>query len=178
MTAVNDAFWRDANHVPITDGGLTAYTSKTLTANNATATVPIFGVTGSVLIRRIYGIITTALGNNHTTVYFRLNDQTIQTAITLATGSTASSFTVGSMLEKRDLVTVAIDVNNASTGVFEDGGGKDLPYYQEFRITQKTGGVATNIEYVYSTTNTPTSGAIKFYCTYIPLSDDGAVIAL
>lgn len=178
MAQMADSFWRDANFVPMVDGGVTSSTTKTLTANNTTAAVPLFSVTGSVMIRRLYGIVTTALGSNQTAVYYRLNDQTAQVAITLATGSVVSNFTVGSTIEKNNLATAAVDVNNASAGIFEDGGGKALPYYQEFKLTQKTGGVATNIEYVYTTTNTPTTGAIQFFCTYIPLSANGNIVAL
>ena len=177
MTQVADAFWRDANHVPIKDGGVTATNSKTLSANNTTTAVPLFGITGSVLIRRLYGVVTTTLGTNQTAVYYRLNDQTSQTAMTAAAGSVTSNFAVGSTIEKRDLAAVAVDANNASAGIFEESNIRNLPYYQEFKITQKVGGIATNIEYVYSTNN-QTSGAITFYCTYIPLTTTGNLTAL
>jgi hypothetical protein len=42
-------------------------------------------------------------------------------------------------------------------------------------ITQKTGSVATNIEYRFTSSTNPTTGAMKFYCGFIPLSDDGNV---
>ena len=177
MVQVSDSFWRDANHVPITDGGLTVFNSDTLTANNTTANLPIFKITGSVLIRRLGGVVTTALSSNVTAVSFRVNDQTAQTYLTVLAGTTASSIPAGSVIEKRDLVGVAVDVDTAAAAVFEEATTAGQPYYQEFRLTQKTGGVETDIEFKY-TCNNQSSGAIQFFCTYIPISQDGSVTAL
>lgn len=177
MTQVADSFWRDANHVPITDGGLTVFSSKTLSANNTTDNVPIFEITGSVLIRRLGGVVTTALSSNVTAVSYRLNDQTAQTYLTVIAGTTASSIPTGSIIEKRGLAGVAVDVDSAAAAVFEEATTAGLPYYQEFRLTQKTDGVETDIEFKY-TCNNQSSGAIQFFCTYIPISQDGNITAL
>jgi len=45
-------------------------------------------------------------------------------------------------------------------------------------ITQKTGGIETDIEYVYTTADEPTSGAMTFFVGYLPLSTDGEIAAL
>jgi hypothetical protein len=44
-------------------------------------------------------------------------------------------------------------------------------------IVIKKDGANTDIEYRYSTTNTPTSGVIQFFIEYIPLSASGALTA-
>ena len=171
------SFSRDDNHVPITDGGLTVLSSKSLVANNTTASVPIFKVTGTVLVRRLGGVVTTALSSNVTAVSFRLNDQTAQTYLTVIAGTTASSIPSGSVIEKRDLAGVAVDVDTTAAAVFEEAATAGLPYYQEFRLNQKTGGIETDIEFKY-TCNNQASGAIQFFCTYIPISIDGSLTAL
>ena len=79
MVTVNQSFWRDNNRVPITTDGIMITNSKTFTTTGTVA-VPVFHVTGSVEVRGLWGIVTTALGN-HTAAAFRLNDQGAQTVI-------------------------------------------------------------------------------------------------
>lgn len=46
------------------------------------------------------------------------------------------------------------------------------------RTQQYPIGAATNIEFVYSTPDTPTSGQIQFFIRWLPLSIDASVKAL
>src|SRR5665213_2836387 len=94
------AFLHDANHTPITQLGLTTTDPQTLVGSGTTVDVPIFGITGSVFVNSLYGVITTALGNN-TAAYWRLNDQSAQVSITLSTGTTLTSKTAGSTIVKK-----------------------------------------------------------------------------
>lgn len=152
--------------------------SKTLSANLATATVPVFGFTGTVRVTKLYGIVTTTLGANHTGVYLRLNDQTTQINLTLNTvGSTLSAFGVGAWFGKTGLNTLLLSVKNNNAGVMTEALSAATLLFSEFTVIKKLG-AATNIEYIYSTTDTPTSGVIQFFCEYQPLSSDGAVAAL
>jgi hypothetical protein len=179
MPRVSGSFWRDANSVPIADDGLTVSKSVTFTGNNTTVAVPIFRLTGSVEVRALYGVVTTALGSAHTVAFWRLNDQTAQSAITLATGTTLSSAPVGSVITRRSLVSVALTLVTSAAGGVSDPVAATAPsYFMPFEITQKTGSVQTDIEYVYTTTNTPTTGAMTFYCRYIPLSVDAQLVAV
>lgn len=174
--AEQGAFKRDENFIPITENGLTASKSITLSASNTTAAVPIFNVVGDVQILALYGVVTTALGSNITAAHWRTNDQTAQVAISLATGTTLSSFTAGSLLTRRSLMSVALVGTNANAAAVVDPVGATAPgLFMPFAIVQKTGNVTTDIEFVYTTTNTPTSGAIQFFIGWVPLSANASV---
>ena len=75
--------------------------SKTTNANNTTVSVPLFRITGSIYVKRLYGVVTTVLGPNHTAAHWRLEDGTNTPAVTLATGTTLSSANVGSIIQKK-----------------------------------------------------------------------------
>ena len=173
----NGTFWRDDNHVPVVVDGLTVINNKIFTGSGTTVNVPMFKVTGQVHVKKLYGVVTTAL-LNHTAVSFRLNDQTAQTYITAVGGTSATNAPVGTIVEKNALAATAVDVDSSSTGLFEEIATANLDYYQQFRVGQKTGGIETDIEYCYTTSDTPTSGAIQFFCVYVPLSIDGNLTAL
>lgn len=152
--------------------------SKTLSANNTAANVPIFRTTGTVRYLALYGIVTTVLGSNHTGAYFRLNDQTAQTDITLSTiGVTLSSFGIGSFIGKSALAATLGTIKSVASGQFIESATAGIPLLSEFYITAKSG-ANTDIEYHYATTNTPTSGVIQFFCNWLPISSDGNVTAV
>lgn len=170
----------DVNGSPVYASGSitsTATTSQTLSGNNTTVTTPIFGVTGIVEILRLWLVVTTTLGSNHTAAAYRLNDQTAQVDITLNTGSTLSSFAAGSAAFKRGLVGTALTVINNSAGRANESTATNLPDWSPVILTKKTA-ATTNIEYVYATTNTPTTGVIQHNIEYRPLSADGAITVL
>lgn len=175
--AVTGSFSRDANYVPITFDGITTTDSQTLVASNTTATVPIFRITGTVEVTGLYGIVTTDLGNN-TAAYWRLNDQTSQINITLNTGTALTNAKKGSFILKNALNTVALVKKDAVAGAYTETAAAGQVFFQRFAVTQKTGGINTDIEFVYTTTDTPTTGAIQFFLRWVPLSSDGNVVAL
>lgn len=153
--------------------------TQTLSGNNTTVATPLFRVTGSVKVVGIYGVVTTALGSNITAAYLRLNDQTAQVAISLATGVTLSSFAIGSLITRKSIVSVALTGDNASAAKVTDPVAATAPdVLMPFAVTQKTGGVQTDIEFVYTTTNTPTSGVIKWYARWMPLSEGATLVAV
>ena len=135
-----------------------------LTGDQATVNPPIFTITGSVLVGRLWGVVTTDIGVNHTAASFRINDQTAQVYLTAIGGTTLSAIKAGSLIVKKDLVAVS-EPTTLETMLFSP-----------FIITKKTAAV-TQIEYKYSTTDHPTTGAIRFYISYYPLSDDGLIQA-
>lgn len=147
--------------------------TQTLSANNTTAAVPIFGLTGTINIINLYGVVTTPLGSNVTAAAWRLNDQSAQTDITLGTGTTISSAGVGSFIAKLAISTSALTFRNTTAGWVSDG-TTNIAH----TIIGKKLGAATNIEFVYTTTNTPTSGVIQFFAQYVPLSSDGLLTPL
>lgn len=150
-----------------------------LTANNQTLASPIFRVTGHVKVIALYGIVTTVLGSNVTAAHWRINDQTAQVAISLATGTALSSLAVGSLIVRKSLVSVALTADNSSAAKVTDPVAATAPdVFMPFIVTQKTGAVQTDIEFVYTTTNTPTSGAIKFYAIFVPLTPESDLVAV
>jgi hypothetical protein len=172
------SFPRDANYVPYTTYGAVTTKSLTLSANNTTANPPIFTLTGAVEVRALWGVVTTALGSNITAAYWRLNDQTAQVNISLNTGTTLSAFTVGSYIARSSVAGVALTGDNASAGKVRDPVAATAPaVLMPFSIVQKTAAVTTQIEFVYTTTNTPTSGVIQFFAGWFPQSIDGNLVA-
>lgn len=178
MTTTQGVLWRDANYEPIQGDGLVVSKTLSINGNNATSANPIFTLSGAVEVRGLYGVVTTTLSSNITAAFWRLNDQTAQASISLATGTTLSAATAGSAIARRSLVSVALTLINAAAGAVSDPVAATAPsYLMPFGIAQKTGGVLTQIEFVYTTTNAPATGEIKFYARYIPLSEDGQLIA-
>lgn len=174
MTAP-EALLNEPNRLPFTVDGVLTTDLQTLSASGATAAVPIFGVTGSIEVRGLWGVVTTVLGNN-TAAYWRLNDQTAQVNITLNTGTTLSSAAAGSTIVKNGLAAAALVLLNNSAGRVSEPTTLETTYFSPFVVMKKTGAV-TNIEFVYTTSDTPTSGAIRFFLRWLPLSTDAAVVA-
>lgn len=163
---------RDDNDNPVQGFGLTTSVSTTLTGSNTTVATPLFSVTGTVQVLGIYGVVTTDLGANHTAAYWRLNDQTAQVNITLNTGTTLSGVKAGSTIVKKGLAGAALTLLDNSAGRVSEPTTLETLYFSPFVVMKKTA-AATNIEYVYTTTDTPTTGAIQFFVLYYPLSADG-----
>jgi hypothetical protein len=169
---------RDANGVPITTNGCEEYKSLTINASNTTKQYPIFTITGTVEILGLWGIVTTALSSNITAAFWQFNDQSATPDISLATGTTLSSFAVGSLLTRRSLVNAAlVGVNASAAGVSDPVAATAPSYFMPFVLMQKTAGVLSQIEFVHTTTNTPSSGVIRFGIRWLPLSSDGNVVA-
>lgn len=165
--------------IPPASSNQTILTSKsqTLSANNTTAATAIFGLTGTVEVLKIWGVITTTLGANHTAAYWRLNDQTAQVNITLNTGTTLSAKVAGSAIVKKGLVAAALVLLDNAAGVVSEPTTLETVFSSPFVIVKKTA-ATTNIEYVYTTTDTPTSGVIQHFVEWRPMSSDGALVAL
>ncbi len=152
--------------------------SKTMNASATTASVPLWRLTGTIRITKIYGVVTTTIGANHTAAHFRMTDGTNTPAITLATGVAVSAAGVGSVLLRNSDVGGALALNNSSQArVTSSAGATGQPFFTESVLTQKLS-TNTDIEYRYTTTDAPTSGVIKFFIEWEPLSDDGNLTAL
>lgn len=176
--AITASYYRDANRVPITTDGVVTVDSQTLSANNTTANVALFGVTGTIEVRGIWGIVTTVLSSNITAASFRLNDQTAQVQISAVAGVVLSSAAVGSSIVKNGLAAAAPVLINSSAGRITEPTTLETIFFSPFIATQKTGAIATNIEFSYTTTNTPATGAIQFFLRWLPISSDANVAAL
>lgn len=152
---------------------------QTLSGNNTTVSTPLFRVTGTVNVDSLFGIVTTVLGSNVTAAFWRFNDQTAQVAISLATGTALSAAPVGSLLIRRSVVSVALVLSTAAAGAVTDPVAATAPdVFMPFVLTQKTGGINSDVEFTYTTTNTPTSGVIQHFIEWRPMSADGNLVAL
>lgn len=165
---------RDDNDQPVQGTGLTVSNSITLTGDSDTVAVPIFTVTGSVLVLAIWGNITTTLGSNNTAAYWRLNDSSNQSDITLNTGTTLSSAAAGSILVKKGLATAALTLLSNSQERVSEPTTLETLYFSPFVAVAKAA-TTTNIEFVYTTSNSPTSGVINFYVQYLPLGSGSKI---
>ena len=139
---------------------------------------PLFHITGSVEVRYLYGEITTALGSNVTAAHFRLNDQTAtDVVITAAAGTTLSSAPAGSLILANVLAATALTLKTAAVGAMLQPAVVNTSIFSPSVFTQKTGGITTDIEFVYTTNNT-SLGVIKFYAKWIPLTENGNLEAV
>ncbi len=175
MTSIG-TFRRDDNYVPITWAGLTTPNSKTLVGSGATVAVPIFTVTGQVEVTALYGVVTTALGNN-TAAYWRTNDGSTQNSITLSTGTTLTSAIVGAVISKKAGVGTALNLVAGTSAIVSESATAGANNFQDFVIDANP--LATsNIEFVYTTSDTPTTGAITFYIRWVPLTQGASIIVV
>jgi len=148
--------------------------SKTLTftGDNTTVATDLWHVTGVVMVGMLWGICTTDFGTAHTNAHFRVNDQTASDQIiTKATTLDLSSISEGAAILKTGLITAVATYKTADAAAFYEPTTLQTDIFTPFVVTQKTGGIQTDIEYVYTTTDTPTSGAMLFVAKYMPLSD-------
>jgi hypothetical protein len=170
MPLATSSFSRDANFVPITQNGLIVKKEVTFTTDG-TVVVPIFTLTGTVLVNALYGIVTTDLGSNHTAASWRINDQGAQVYLTASAGTTLSSDKAGSLIIKDGLVAAAVkEIVNTDGAILEPTTLQTM-IFSPIILVKKTAAL-TQIEYRYITNNT-SLGAITFYCGFIPLSEDG-----
>ena len=177
MPTSASSFWRDANRVPITLNGLLVTKSYTF-VSTGTLVIPLFSVTGTVQLLSLYGIVTTALAGNHRVGAFRLNDQTAQVQITSATGPTMDSAPIGSMIIADVLAATAATFKSSAAGaVFQPATAGINPFSGSI-LTQKAGGIETDIEYCFTSSTNPTTGAMQFFCGFVPISVDGNITAL
>lgn len=176
MTAVDGFIRRDANGYPLNGGGVLIEKASTLSANNTTASNKLFKVTGAVRILSLYGIVEVVLSSNITAAHWRTDDQAAQVVISAASGTALSSFAVGSKITRHSVASVALKGDNASAAKVVDPVAATAPSVEmPFDVIQKTGGVLTEIEFRYTTTNTPASGRIRFFLEYAPLTPDSRV---
>lgn len=164
---------RDGNGRNVTSLGLVLNEAVTFTGSGATVAVPIFTITGTVEILSLSGVVTTALGN-HTAAYWRLNDQAAQVDITASSGTSLTSAAVGTTIVKKALAATALTALTSAAGRVSEPAAAEGQYFSPFLAVKKSG-ATTQIEYVYTTSDTPTTGAILFSIQWLPVSSDGAI---
>lgn len=143
----DQAFQRDANHVPITNLGLTASKSITYVASTtgAVGETTLFTVTGTVAVN-VFGLCTTDLTGSGT----------LEIGVT---GGTAS------LCDQQS--ATAIDDHEVWNNAVIAVGGQVSAYFHV--VDQDI------IQTIAS--DTVESGAITFYCTWTPLTEGASVVA-
>lgn len=149
-----------------------AVATTTLIVNNTTGSVTMFTLTGTVKVLELWGEVTTVLSAAVTAAYVEMNDSTATLDVTLATGVTLSAAPVGSLIFKEGLTAAALNHKSNAAAFFEETTPAGQPAMNPFIIGKKTA-VATTLQLTYSTTDAPSSGAIRWYARYVPLSADG-----
>lgn len=146
-----------------------------LSVNNGTAAVPLFTVTGTVMLLKVWGVLTakTTLANC-TAMYLDLYDAALSTPLSMAApGATLSGMAVGTTVLRTGGGTMGLSVLNNATGAIQDGTSL---LFTQTGIIKKSGAV-TQVRMVYTSTDAPANAAITWYAEYLPLSTDGALAA-
>src|SRR3990167_6323185 len=151
------------------DSPFKAVKDVTFTANGTIVKI-LFTLTGSVMLTRLWGEVTTDLGSNHTAASWRLNYQTAQVYLTAVAGTTLSSIKAGSLIVKDGLVAAAVTKIDNVAGAILEPAVANTGSFTPVVLTKKTGAV-TQIEYRYITNNT-SLGAMRFYASYFPITSD------
>ena len=171
-------FPREENRIPITGHGLVVENTLTFSGDDATVATPVFDVTGLVEVKKIGGVVLVALGANQTDCHFRINDHTAtDQIITKATTLTLSSAPIGSYITKTGLITAVATYKSSAAANFYEPTTLQTELFTPFIVGQKTGDIVTHIEWLYTTTDDPTSGSIEFFVGYLPLSDGAKIEA-
>lgn len=145
----------------------------TLVGNNNTTRNLLWTVTGIVEIGVLFGVVTTQFSSNVTASWFSLYDATSDNAITSNTGVAMSSFNVNSRITMNvSAVSSLADAQNGTTNPVAVDFGAGIGFPGRCQVQKKTG-ATTRLAWLYTTTNTPSSGAITFYAHWRPVSKDG-----
>src|SRR3972149_8897030 len=138
MTVFDALIDLDGNGRPIYgDSPFRAIKDHTLVGDNATVVVPIFTLTGAVMLTRLWGVVTTVLGSNHTAASWRLNDQTAQVYLTAVGGTTLSSIKAGSVIVKDKLVAVALTKLDNADGIVSETATAGIPVFSPVILVKK-----------------------------------------
>ncbi len=151
---------------------------QTLVGNNTTVNVPIFRIVGVIEVYYLWAKVTTVLGSNLTACKFDLFDQTTSVAIASA-GVTLSSLAVNSIFYVTSVGATSINSQSAATNPPLPRGSQASPQGPGggMDIGSKVG-ANTDVRFIYTTTNTPTSGVIEFYLCWRNIDKTSTVTAL
>jgi hypothetical protein len=154
------------------------YTDLTFSANNTTASVTAFTLTGAVMVYQLWLEVTTNIGANHTDGYFDSYDGAAAIDVTLggaAAGITLSALKVGTVAVRDDVKTAQIALLDNANDIVSDAATKGTDPWTAFKWVDKTG-AATTMRWTYTTNDAPTSGAARAHIVWQPLTTDGNVV--
>lgn len=145
---------------------------------NTTAIHPIFRCKGALEFIGLWGVVvTTNITSNHTNAHFRFNDQISPVNVTLSTGGgDLSNFETGSLVFKGGAATVALKTMRADAGRVAEPVSAGLPIFSPFFLVESPTSGDCDLEYVYTTTDSPSDGYIEFFCIYRRLSANAEIV--
>jgi len=157
-------------------GGKHATNTITLSANNTSANVNVFQITGTTKIVSIHGEVKDATTlANCTNCYFDLWDGTTSVPITKTTTSSISGFGVGSFFIKdADVASALTTLKNNQCRIKEAATGTKVN--TEFLAMQM---IATNtyLRFNYTTTDAPINAQLKIDVSWMDI-DNGIIVAV
>jgi hypothetical protein len=145
------------------------------TLNGAGAqTDNIFTVTGAVEVVALWAECTEATNaTTCTTAYFDLYDGAAALEITDNGGTSCSAITVGSVIMKSSIATIALTKLANGSGAILDGAANTATTFCPFTVIKKTG-QTTYIRFCF-TGDADTDIDMTFNIRYVPLTSDGAI---
>jgi hypothetical protein len=165
-TLLDDGNAQTVEGAVIRAGGKHEAKTITLNANNTTASVNCFILTGTVLAFNIHGYIKSATTlTNLTNAHFDLWDGTNSVLITKATGATMSNFGVGSFFTKdKDVSSALTTLNNNQCRLNEAavGAKENAP----FTIVEKLA-TTTYLRFIYTTTDAPINATAEIHIEFL-----------
>jgi len=160
----------------IRTGGKHATKTITLSANNTSANVNIFQITGVAQVVSIHAeVVDATILTNCTDIHFDLWDGTLATALTKASpGGVLSGMAVGTMMIKTTVASTLLTVLDNATAAFYEVAGTKVP--QAFYAVKKAT-ADTFIRFNYTTTDAPINAQIKIDIVWADI-DSGTITAV
>lgn len=81
------------------------------------------------------------------------------------------------MWGRKGLVNAAISLNTSAQERVADPNALEVPYWTPCILVAKNGAL-TQVEFIYTTTDTPTSGVVQHFISYVPLSTGAKLTAV
>jgi len=166
--------------VPAMMGGTLKLVEKSITldGNNETKSHNLFQLTEDVLIHALWGEVTTALGSNLTTCLTRLESSGGESPQNIGGTNTCSSLIVGSGLYwgENSFLLSSLTVNTPALRQPSNSSSAMMRY--PFVVLKADRSNTTYVVFRYTTTNTPTSGVIKFRAWFEKTTANGNLVAV
>jgi len=148
-----------------------------LDSNAAPQSVNIFGISGSVLIKKLYAVMTNTTGlTTCTGAFFEIDDGGAQAALTLNDGD-ISGAGEGMLITKTDIATATMTINNTLIATVSEAAAVGQNLFQEFIVTQKAS-QPTYLRFTYATATDLSSLDIKMEVVveYVQLSPGASIM--
>ncbi|MCP3885086.1 MAG: hypothetical protein GY700_06360 [Propionibacteriaceae bacterium] len=164
-------------YTPTYDNSIRVQKSLTLDVNGGTESDNLFALTGTVLIKRLWGVITEATaGGDCDGVYFDVYSAGGSTVLTKNDG-VLDSLGVGSIFFKELVNTSTMSkIDNLSAPMFNDSATADVPQFMECIVGKDVG----DLTYIRITHTS--AGAcdvdVTIFADYVPLSAGASLVAV